>query len=83
MADSSSSKTTRFFGIFVPLAKQFALPGLVLSLVAFLAFLILFFQGLLQNVFLIAMVLAGVLAGIFLAAFVLGMIGSRYLSRNE
>lgn len=82
MQDNGSSKATKFFGIFVPLARQFSLPGLVLALISFIAFLILWNQGILVSVCFIVMIISGILAFLFLLSFILGMIGDRYLKKK-
>ena len=82
MQKKGSPKAMKFFGIFVPLARQFALIGLVLSLISFFAFFILSSQGILMDVLFIAMIIAGVLAFLFLASFILGIIGNRYLQNH-
>ena len=80
---SDHSKAIRFFGVFTSICFTLGLPGLILSLLAGLAFAILYSQGTMRTFMLVCMIIAFSLAAIFVLAIVLGFIGRAFLRKTK
>ena len=77
------SKAIRFFGVFTSTCFSLGFPGLLLSLLAGLAFAILYSQGSMGQLMLVLMIVSFSLAAAFLLALILGFIGRAFLRKTK
>ncbi len=80
---SDHSKAIRFFGVFTSLCFTLSMPGILLSLLAGLAFTILYSQGTMKIFMLVCMIIAFSLAALFLLSIGLGFIGRAFLRKTK
>lgn len=80
---SDHSKAIRFFGVFTSLCFTLSMPGILLSLLAGLAFAILYSQGTMKTFMLVCMIIAFSLAALFLLSIGLGFIGRAFLRKTK